>query len=365
MRRSGGLVLALGLVVLSGVLVAVPGAIAADAGPGEATAPESALAQPNIDADTIEMEATVHADGTADWRVIYRLELGDESEREAFEELQAEIEEEPATYLEPFEERMERTAGEGQTATAREMTVEGFAVTAEHSTQPDTEFGTVTFTFEWHGFATAEDDGATVHAGDALDRLFLDEETTLTLKWDEEYELEAHTPEADTVEDDEVAWRGPLEFDLGEPRIVLTSGGAGAGILPATPLLLSGVAVAALVVGLWVLIRQRGIPEGDGEPDPGESSPRPPPAESDPEPDGDDGPPLELLSNEERVLALLEENDGRIKQKEVAETLDWSAAKTSQVVGTLREEGQLETFRIGRENVLTLPDVDIVPDQDE
>jgi hypothetical protein len=71
------------------------------------------------------------------------------------------------------------------------------------------------------------------------------------------------------------------------------------------------------------------------------------------------GPPMELLSNEEKVLRLVEDNGGRIKQKEVAEDLDWTAAKTSQVVSDLRDNEKLESFRLGRENVLTLPDVDL------
>jgi hypothetical protein len=68
--------------------------------------------------------------------------------------------------------------------------------------------------------------------------------------------------------------------------------------------------------------------------------------------------PEELLSPEERVLRLLERNGGRMKQKRVTEELDWSAARTSQVVGNLRDEGDVESFRLGRENVLKFPDDD-------
>jgi len=78
--------------------------------------------------------------------------------------------------------------------------------------------------------------------------------------------------------------------------------------------------------------------------------------------DTNDGLPPELLSNEERVLALLDGNDGRMKQQQVAERLDWTAAKTSQVISGLREDDELVTFRIGRENVVTLPDVDLADD---
>jgi uncharacterized membrane protein len=69
----------------------------------------------------------------------------------------------------------------------------------------------------------------------------------------------------------------------------------------------------------------------------------------------------ELLSNQERVLALVEHEGGRMKQQEVAGTLDWTDAKTSQVVRKMRDEGELDAFRLGRENVLVLPDEEFGP----
>lgn len=45
-----------------------------------------------------------------------------------------------------------------------------------------------------------------------------------------------------------------------------------------------------------------------------------------------------------------------MKQGQVAAELDWTAAKTSQVVTGLRDDGRLDGFRLGRENVLSLPD---------
>jgi hypothetical protein len=69
----------------------------------------------------------------------------------------------------------------------------------------------------------------------------------------------------------------------------------------------------------------------------------------------DEGPPAELLSDEERVLQLLEDNGGRMKQQDVVESMDWSETKTSQVVKEMREDDQIEVFRLGRENVLSLP----------
>jgi hypothetical protein len=47
-----------------------------------------------------------------------------------------------------------------------------------------------------------------------------------------------------------------------------------------------------------------------------------------------------------------------MKQQDVVAELGWTEAKTSQVVGGLRDEGDLDSFRLGRENVLTLPESD-------
>jgi hypothetical protein len=47
-----------------------------------------------------------------------------------------------------------------------------------------------------------------------------------------------------------------------------------------------------------------------------------------------------------------------MKQQAVVEELDWTDAKTSKVVSALRDAGELESFRLGRENVLSLPDAD-------
>ena len=83
--------------------------------------------------------------------------------------------------------------------------------------------------------------------------------------------------------------------------------------------------------------------------------------------DADDDPPWEdeLLSNQEQVLALVEHEGGRMKQQEVAQTLDWTDAKTSQVVRKMREEGDLDAFRLGRENVLVLPDEEFGPSDED
>ncbi|MFB6253868.1 MAG: helix-turn-helix transcriptional regulator, partial [Halobacteriaceae archaeon] len=41
---------------------------------------------------------------------------------------------------------------------------------------------------------------------------------------------------------------------------------------------------------------------------------------------------------------------------DIVDQLDWTEAKTSQVVNDMKEQNEIEVFRIGRENILRLPE---------
>jgi len=62
-----------------------------------------------------------------------------------------------------------------------------------------------------------------------------------------------------------------------------------------------------------------------------------------------------LLSDEERVLRLLEREGGRMKQVDIVEATDWSNAKVSQLLSEMDDEGRIDKLRIGRENLISLP----------
>lgn len=389
---------------------AAPGAPPAvstqDEAPGESSPAEAvtALQEADIDADTTRLRADVDAGGDATWQVAHRLRLDTENEREAFGDLQDAIEADPSAYLDPFEERMLRTVALASNATDREMTVGEFAVSTRRESQPQTEFGVVTFQFEWGSFASTG--GDEIRTGDALDRLFLATDESLEIRWPETHRHDSSLPDPDTVEDRRVVWRGPIDFDEGQPRVVAVADDDSFISWSMLALLLAGVVAGAL---LFVAVRWRyqhrsgpettdasgrdppaskrdgrpvdgekrrsagttDIHSGEDETAPPETAPSTSPsADADSLSGGDpdeQSPPSELLRNEEQVMRLLERNGGRLKQKELADRLEWSAAKTSQVVTTLREEGELESFRIGRENVLTLPGegLDVVTDEDD
>ncbi len=358
MSVTGRVAIAFVAVVLA--VSAVPAGVAVQDGP-------SPVGQTGIDADTTTLAAAVGPNGDAGWRVTYRVELDDRNATDAFESLRRDIEADRSRYLSTFRERIEATAASAENATGREMSVGNFSVEVETRAQPDTTFGVVTYRFAWNGFAAT--DGDRVAIGDALDGLILDSGTALRVTWPDGYGVTDVTPGSAEREDGTVVWRGPADFEAGEPRVTVGQGatptqptspggddgdgaGGGLGVLPPVVALL----LVAVVVGA-VLLARRG--EGGSADSAGGSDTGGPGPGTGAGGEASGAPPEALLSNEERVLRLLEENGGRVKQQAVAEELGWTAAKTSQVVGSLRDDGELDSFRLGRENVLTLPDVEV------
>ncbi len=314
----------------------------------------SALTQEGIDTDDVLMSISVESDGDAEWTIEYRTRLETDDDEAAFEELREDIENDPEPYAERFRERMEVTAESAESATGREMAIDGMTVTAEKRELPR-EYGVLRYEFRWSNFAALEDDRLIV--GDAIDGLFLDTESSLLLSWPETYGLIEASPQPSETRDGSVVYGGPTDFGDGEPRVELGPQGAatpaeGAATGDSFPI---GVAVVVLLLvaaaGAFVVYRWRDEPVD--EPVRGDNGKDQPPGATGTD---DSGPDTELLSNEEQVLRLIESEGGRMKQKAVAEELGWTDAKTSQVTKTLREEGDLEGFRLGRENVLSLPE---------
>ena len=336
------------------------------------------LASNQVDADRVVMEANVRADGSAHWTIEHRVRLTDANETGGFEATREQLADNRTAFRAPFADRVRSMATRAEAETGRVMVVENVTVDAYREQIPQ-EYGVVVYEFVWYGFAEIDDD---LRVGDALPGLFLDEETTLLVSWPGDATAADVTPESDDRRETAVAWHGPLDFATGEPSLVLESerlsfgpdlsfdtgstdvlmtlGGAG--------LLLMGTLGTGVVV--W---RRRSAGPAEAETDDGTGAEEVDETEeeadegAEPGEEGDEGPmepPEELLSNEERVLALLEERGGRIKQQQIVEALDWSETKTSEVVADLREENSVEVYRLGRENVVALPETGLIDSED-
>lgn len=317
--------------------------------------------QETVDPDLVNLNVALQDNGDATWEIEYLVRLRTENETQAFEDLQADVHANETAYLDRFESRMTSTVADAAEATGRNMSAQDFTVSAEIRTLGN-RYGVLTYTFTWTNFATVEDD--TVTAGDALEGFFLDQETTLQFTWPEGYELSSVSPEPTSTRDQSVVWQGQLDFASGEPRLsvvqatgtttttttegttVTTSPGTTGTTSPdeGTSIwiwILGGIVVLAVLAGAVWYWRDLGGTAGPAV-----------------EEDGGDEPPADLMSNEERVEQFLESQGGRSKQQEIVEGLGWTEAKTSQVLSDMQESGRIEKFRIGRENVVKLPDTD-------
>lgn len=119
------------------------------------------------------------------------------------------------------------------------------------------------------------------------------------------------------------------------------------------------LAVATVLFGTVIFLRSRGI----GLPWAGSrasgTDDAPPPA-------GDGGaagqvagesPDIdEPTTDEERVIQLLRESDGRLQQSEIIEQTNWSKSKVSRLLSRMEDQNRVKKIKIGRENLITLPD---------
>ena len=73
-------------------------------------------------------------------------------------------------------------------------------------------------------------------------------------------------------------------------------------------------------------------------------------------PDSTETPSVHAVSDEERVLGLIGDRGGRIKQSVIVEETGWSKSKVSRVLSRMADEGAIEKITLGRENLITHPD---------
>ena len=337
---------------------------------------------------TTRIRIGLSPDRSADWTVAVRYALADENETAAFEaaaERFRDGEVGPDSELfEGFRREANRNVDRSMTIrdVDREAVVHDDPDEYDVATEESAAVGELRLTFTWTEFLAQ--DGESLILGDALT-------TPGNETWLRSLEagqtLEVSTPEGYTVtgtpstavarlSDGDVIIDGPQTFDGGEP-VAIVYGPAGAGAPPW--LLLTGAValVAALFAGV-VWYRRSDSEDGgaDEAASGGGNAPngddRGPTGAVDPDrAEGDaggaggaatddsgdeDGPDLSLLSDEERVERLLDENGGRMRQADIVAETGWSDAKVSQLLSAMADEGRVEKLRLGRENLISLPD---------
>lgn len=332
----------------------------------------------------------VRPNGTGVVTVSYHQSLSTDNETAGFRQLQENISVNPSSYRTRFGARMDRVVASAQAATGRQMT----ATRPTVSTTRRGTTGVVTYSFVWRNFAASSNDRLRV--GDALTGFYLDDGQQLTITWPDGYEPTTVRPSPDSRRTTALLWNASTTFDENEPYVELartnrstpnrtrsagisaSSANSSAASSPSRTAVASGnqtssttdrlqlpLAVGGFVVVLAVLLailyrrRRTQNPETAATEPNGADFDSAETAEADEFGDSSTA----LLSNEERVVQVLERAGGRAKQQHVVDELDWTEAKTSQVVKNLRENGTITSFRLGRENVLALSDEDTTDDE--
>jgi len=320
------------------------------------------------DAPTDETVTTVEIDenGDAVFELELRTRLDNDERTQAFESFESEVETNPDRYLSSFRDSVTPIVDAARNRTGRSMTASNFSI--ETGVEPlPVERGVVRYTFEWSGFAELEegneDTPRTIRAGDVLSAYILSEGDSLVFLYPEDYTVDSVNPEPDTNDTGELRWNGPRDFTDEQPRLAVVEGadgGAGVGTDVGTgdgtggeepsessslPLYVYGVVLVVLLSAGAVAYHNFGSEETEEEREPGAT-------------DGveEEEQVFENIPDDERVLRIVEDEGGRMKQKRVVEETGWSEAKVSQVTSSLEDEGEIRKLRMGRENILELND---------
>ena len=367
------------LVLCSGTLPAVAFATdGVESAPAVATADRPALGGPSVariaDPTVTELYIAPDPDGSARWTVSVRYNLSTDADRAAFDDYGREFEAGDATV--GLDADFFRTlAAEASRETGREMSIRN---TNRNATVRNGT-GVLRLSFRWTNFVTDTDAGFMIR-----DSVLMPDDRTWLASIGPTQRLAIETPEGYQVTDTRfgldngsVVVEGPHQFR--EPLSISYQRTAVEEPEP-TPIpwsLIAGALLLGAVLAAVAYVRLRGdesaprsggaVPEppDDGDDDDGSvpetdeaatagDDDRPDPDEGDDTDDADVD--LALLSDEERVEHLLDRNGGRMKQARIVKETGWSDAKVSQLLSTMADDGRVEKLRLGRENLISLPD---------
>ncbi|MBX0323325.1 hypothetical protein EGH21_09825 [Halomicroarcula sp. F13] len=363
------------------VAVVVALLLTASLGAGSALGAQSAsLGQTPDGFEETTFRVTVYENGSATWAIEHQTPLTNETEEQRFEDFARNFEQNETELYVNFVEQAGLLTQYGTNETGRQMEARNFHRSA--AANPVQSTGTVRMAFLWTNFANVSD--GRVFVGDVFEGgFYVARSQSLVVERGPSLAFAQVRPTPDSrsqpdslTRSESVSWVGERSFgdrrpyvELGQRSAVVdgenpgqtdatTAGGPGSadGMWPlavvAVVIALGAVAAAAWRSG--AAAAALGADEGGGT----SAEPTPDPEPSPAEPDQHDPEPAvsdeELLSDSDRVINLLEENGGRMKQVDIVDTTDWSKSKVSMLLSDMEEDGDISKLRVGRENIISL-----------
>ncbi|MEF8779071.1 MAG: hypothetical protein V5A46_00135 [Haloferacaceae archaeon] len=351
-------------------------------GPPDGAQPASSVAGLDEPPET-EIRILLRTDRNATWNVTITYRLESEREVEAFDDLAEDFE--GGTADGPIDAgTFERFVALADNSTTRGMSM---ADVRRHAARNGTT-GRLRLEFTWVNFLASEDDRL------VLDDAFttadgepwlgsLDHHQRLVIETPSGYQVNT-TPGVNPDIRDGNAWiEGPQRFTVEERVVITYSPVRGTDPSPVSPTptptapdesdweLLGGAFLIGAVILAAALLYRRRTPAGGAEPAdaavptvdsrdgaPGDSAASSAEESTSGDAGAEESEDLSLLSDEERVERLIERNGGRMRQAAIVEETGWSDAKVSQLLSSMAEAERVEKLRLGRENLISLPDED-------
>lgn len=308
----------------------------------------------------------VHENGSAKWTVQHSTSLTTDSEITQFQSYAETFERTETDLYRTFRARAVQLTAASTNATGREMEASAFGREAWIDRLGQTR-GVVELSFWWSNFSRSEA-GRLVVDDIFAGGMYIDSGQRLVFTHGPNLTFSRVEPAPDSLENPDnltasqsVTWFGQQQFADGRPlveyQIHQLSGETtaearnGAGLFPVILLVVVAVGVGGAVV--WYAHRQWADSGGtQTELERPDDSPPPEPGEASRKDTA--GPEPEFLTDEDRVLSLLEEHEGRMKQVKIVEQTDWSKSKVSMLLSEMEDEGTISKLRVGRENIISL-----------
>ncbi|UPM43416.1 helix-turn-helix transcriptional regulator [Halocatena salina] len=316
------------------------------------TQPELVVDGQEFDRQTFRID--VEKNGSVRWTYVYRRDLTSQSEREQFTSFAERFNERenPELYAH-FKQGAHLLTDKGTNQTGRQMNASSFTHEAYVSRLDNS--GIVEMSFLWSNFSKVDENRVIV--GDVFTGgLYIRQNQRIEISWSDELSVVSVSPQPDDRSSNTFTWvasNTSRQFYDSKPRVVLeTNSGetseyaATADSVPRSWFV--GLAVVVLVglgggiafhrgvltLRLPVELRDRSTEESGSE--------MPAITETD------------LMTDEDRILSLLRDNGGRMKQVKIVEETGWSKSKVSMLLSEMDDEDLISKLRVGRENIISL-----------
>ena len=361
--------------------------------------------------DSTTFVVTTYENGSATFTIRYERRLTNDSEREQFETYAQRFENDSTELYANFQSRADSLTAAGRNATGRDMQATNVQRDARIEERFNT-LGIVELSFQWTAFGVVRDDGHVV-VGDVFDGgIYLGPNQAIVFQHGDDLRFASVDPAGSTsgetlADSDSVTWQGERDFSDERPRATFEpasapttttpesttndggdggtttpgdASGDGIGMLPMIALALVAVLVAAFAYREYGGDLVTTDDDGDdaaGGATPDSSTDAPGPGGTGAATDagasaGATEPAVsdeELLTDEDRVVSLLEEHGGRMRQVNIVDETGWSKSKVSMLLSDMEDDGVVSKLRVGRENIVSLdghePDVAGSPFDDD